>query len=43
MKIKISELNPNPFKKEINDGKFNEVQLKELSGNLDDLGQLFGK
>ena len=38
MQIKIKDLKPNPYKKQINNGKFNNVQLEELEGNLDELG-----
>lgn len=38
MKIKLRELQSNPFKKMINKGKLNEVQIEEISGNLDELG-----
>ena len=38
MKIKISELKPNPHKKKINKGKLGKVQIKEISANLDNLG-----
>ena len=37
MKIKISKLNPNPFKKEINKGKLSDEQVKKLMSNLDKL------
>ncbi len=40
MKLKIKELNKNPFKKEINRGKLNEVQIEEISGNLEELGYM---
>ena len=38
MKIILKELKPNPFKKMINKGNLNETQIKEISGNLDELG-----
>jgi len=38
MKIKVSELKPNPFKKEINKGKLNYEQVQKLKQNLDKLG-----
>jgi hypothetical protein len=37
MKLALSELHPNPFKKEINHGKMNEEQIKKLLANLDKL------
>lgn len=40
MKLKIKDLNSNPFKKEINNGKLNEVQIEEISGNLEELGYM---
>ena len=38
MKIKLKDLKPNPYKQQINKGKLNEVQVEEISGNLDELG-----
>ena len=38
MKRKLSELNNNPYKKQINEGKLNEEQIEKLSKNLDELG-----
>ena len=38
MKIKLSELNHNPYKIQINEGKLNEEQIEKLSKNLDELG-----
>lgn len=38
--IEIGKLKANPFKKEINKGKMNEVQIKEISGNLKELGYM---
>lgn len=38
MKLKINELNPNPFKKEINKGKLSEEQIKKIMSNMKDLG-----
>lgn len=37
MKLKLNQLNPNPFKKEINGGKLSEIQIQKLSSNLDKL------
>lgn len=37
MKLALSELHPNPFKKEINSGKMNEETIKKLISNLDKL------
>ena len=36
--MKISELNPNPYKKEINAGKLDEKTIEKLISNMDDLG-----
>jgi len=38
VKIALKELKPNPFKRMINKGKLNEIQIEEISGNLDELG-----
>ena len=38
MQIKIKDLKPNPYKKQINEGKYNDTQLEELTLNLDELG-----
>ena len=38
MKLKLSELNHNPYKKQINKGKLNEDQIENISKNLDELG-----
>lgn len=37
MKLKLSQLNPNPFKKMINGGKLNEEQIQKILSNLDEL------
>jgi len=38
MKLKISELNSNPFKKQIDEGKIDEETISKLMANLDELG-----
>ena len=38
MKIKIKDLNPNPFKKEINKGKLNSEVVKKIQANIKELG-----
>lgn len=38
MKLKISELKPNPYKKEINKGEFDEETIAKITINLDELG-----
>ena len=38
MKLKLKELNANPFKKEINKGKLNEEQIKKIMSNMKELG-----
>jgi len=38
MKLKLNELNPNPFKKDINEGKLSEEQLDKIISNLGELG-----
>ena len=38
MKIKISELNPNPFKNEINKGKLSEETISKIMANIKELG-----
>lgn len=38
MKLKLSELNANPFKKEINGGKLNKAQVDKIKSNLEELG-----
>ncbi len=38
MKIKISQLNPNPFKKQISKGKLNREQIDKIKANIKELG-----
>ena len=38
MKIKISDLKPNPFKKDINGGKLNQEQVNVIKSNIKELG-----
>lgn len=38
MKIKISDLKPNPFKKNINGGKLNEEIIQKIKSNIKELG-----
>ena len=38
MKIKIKELNPNPFKKEISKGRLNREQINKIKSNISELG-----
>jgi ParB-like chromosome segregation protein Spo0J len=38
VEIKISELKPNPFKKNVNGGKLNEEQIEKIQSNLKELG-----
>ena len=38
VKIKIKELNPNPFKKEINKGKLNKEIIEKIKSNVKELG-----
>lgn len=38
MKLKLKELQPNPFKKWISEGELNEEQIKKLEASLDKLG-----
>jgi hypothetical protein len=38
MKLKLSELKPNPFKKEINKGKLNEEIIQRIKSNIKELG-----
>jgi hypothetical protein len=38
MKLKLSDLKPNPFKKDINGGKLNEEQILKIQANMADLG-----
>ena len=38
MKLKLSELNPNPFKKEINGGKLKEETIKKIQANIEEIG-----
>lgn len=38
MKLKLNELKPNPFKKEINEGKLNREQIDSLKSNMNELG-----
>ncbi len=38
MKLKIKELNANPFKKEINAGELSEEQIKKIMSNMKELG-----
>jgi len=38
MKLKLSQLKPNPFKKQINKGKLDNDQIKRLKSNIKELG-----
>lgn len=38
MKVKLSQLKSNPFKKEINGGKLDEDTIKKIQVNMDELG-----
>jgi hypothetical protein len=38
MKVKISQLKPNPFKKEINGGRLNKAQVDVIKANIKELG-----
>jgi len=38
MKLKIFQLNPNPFKKEINGGKLNDDIVEKIQANIKELG-----
>ena len=38
MKLKLSELNPNPFKKQIDEGKLDEETINKIMANLNELG-----
>jgi hypothetical protein len=38
MKLKLNELNPNPFKKQINGGKLKEEIIKKIQANIKELG-----
>ncbi|KKN58825.1 hypothetical protein LCGC14_0548310 [marine sediment metagenome] len=38
MKLKLNELNANPFKKEINKGKLDEDTIKKIQSNMKELG-----
>jgi len=38
MKLKLKELHPNPFKKEIDKGKLHQDQIDSIKANLDKLG-----
>jgi len=38
MKLKISQLKPNPFKKNINSGKLDEETIKKIQSNMEELG-----
>jgi len=38
MKIKINQLNPNPFKEEINGGKLSEITIEKIRANLKEIG-----
>lgn len=38
MKLKISELKPNPYKKQINKGKLDNETVKKIQSNIDELG-----
>lgn len=38
MKLKLSELNPNPFKKQISAGKLNREQIDKIKSNIKELG-----
>lgn len=40
MKLKLSELNPNPYKKEIDAGELDEDNIKKLMSNLNELGMM---
>jgi len=38
MKLKLSQLNPNPFKKDIHGGKLSQEQVNKLKSNIKELG-----
>ena len=38
MKLKLSQLNPNPFKKEIHQGKLSQEQVNRIKANIKELG-----
>ena len=38
MKVKVSEIHPNPYKKWINEGKYNQEQLDRLKASEEELG-----
>jgi len=38
MKLKLSQLKPNPFKKEINGGKLSEENIQKIRANIKELG-----
>jgi len=38
MKLKINQIQPNPFKKQINNGKLDEENVKKLMANIEELG-----
>jgi len=38
MKLKLKDIKPNPFKKEINNGKLIEEQVKRIQSNIKELG-----
>jgi ParB-like chromosome segregation protein Spo0J len=38
MKIKLCDINSNPFKKDINKGKLNEETIKKIQSNVKELG-----
>lgn len=40
MKLKLSELHPNPYKKWISEGKLNQEQVNKLLSNLEELGHM---
>lgn len=40
MKIKLSELNPNPFKEKIGKGQLDEETIQKLRANLNELGMM---
>jgi len=38
MKLKIKDINPNPFKKQINNGKLSEESITKIKSNMKELG-----
>ena len=38
MKLQLSELKPNPFKKQISHGKLNKEQVDKIKANIEELG-----